>query len=497
MAMPDGRNSGLLLHPTSLPGGQGIGDLGEGAREFVEFLRDSGQAYWQILPLGPVGPSNSPYSSYSSFAGNPLLISLNQLQADGLISADSIPGDAPQGGNIDFDRVRAAKLPVIEAAFSAHPEVTKSPEFIEFCEAESYWLQPYSLWQACRERFETTRWKDWPRDIAMADPEAINRLTPELQSRIDFHDFTQFLFNRQWNRLREQANAAGIHIVGDIPFYADYESADVWAAQDCFLLNRDSLEPEFVAGVPPDCFSHTGQLWGNPIFNWGHLFENGFSWWVSRFRRLLSLVDIVRIDHFRGFQAFWQVPASHTTAMHGEWIEGPGTALFHSIREQLGELPVWAEDLGMITADVDGLRRSLGFPGMKVLQFAFDGDPAKNPHRPEQHEPNSVVYTGTHDNNTTRGWWGELDESRRASIAEVAGAIDDGDVVVALIRVAMHSSSQSCIIPLQDVLNLDGSARMNVPGLADGNWGWRCPPNSLTDKTATRLKHMTELGNRL
>lgn len=498
MSKLNGRKCGILLHPTSLPNGCGIGDLGRSAHEFVSFLAEAGQCYWQILPLGPTGPSNSPYSTFSSFAGNPLLISLQQLVDEGLLSPQDLPDADFPPDTVDFGQVKVAKTAALETAFAMHESIVRQPEFVTFRESESWWLRPYSTWQALQEHYGTTCWQQWPREVALADPDAITNATNDLQQRIDYHDFTQFVFAQQWDRLRQHTNNSGIQIVGDIPFYAANESADVWASQDCFLLNKESREREFVAGVPPDCFSQSGQLWGNPIFDWDYLANHRYDWWVNRFRRLFSLVDIVRIDHFRGFQAFWQVPASHKTAIKGEWVTGPGHALFDTVREQLGDVPVWAEDLGMITAEVDQLRRGLGFPGMKVLQFAFDGDPAANPHRPDWHEYNSVVYTGTHDNNTTRGWWNEAPAYQRESAAQLAGCeVNDANVAAVLTEIAMKCEPHACILPLQDILNLGSEARMNVPGKAYGNWGWRCPHVSLTQELATHLRQLTEKHNRL
>lgn len=498
MLTSNGRKCGILLHPTSLPNGCGIGDLGQNALDFVSFLAEAGQSFWQILPLGPTGPSNSPYSAFSSFAGNPLLICLQQLVDDGLLASADLPQSGFPQNSVDFERVRSAKSEALETAFRNHASIVEHADFVAFREAENWWLRPYSTWQAFQERFATTSWQQWPREIAVGVPEEINKVAADVQHRIDYHDFTQFLFAGQWGQLKRKANESGIKIVGDIPFYAANESADVWAAQDCFRLNEESRRPDFVAGVPPDCFSQSGQLWGNPIFDWEHLANNRFSWWVQRFRRLFSLVDIVRIDHFRGFQAYWQVPASEKTAIHGEWVTGPGHAFFESVRQQLGDFPVWAEDLGMITAEVDQLRRGLGFPGMKVLQFAFDGDPAANPHRPEWHEYDSVVYTGTHDNNTTRGWWQDAPGYQHDAVAQLASVdVHDGNVANVMIEMAMKSESHACILPLQDVLNLGSDARMNVPGLAYDNWGWRCSPDSLTHDLAMQLRQLTEKYNRL
>jgi len=486
------RRSGVLLHPSSFPGPWGIGDLGAPARAFIDFLGDSHQQLWQILPLGPTSDDGSPYSSFSSSAGNPLLISIDALVDEGLAVPASAPGTKPDSP-VDAHAVGALKLPLLEQAASRFFK-TDSPvrrEFDQFAAERADWLDDYALFMALRDAHPGTAWNRWPKALAQREPQALADARAQLQTRVSFHQFTQFVFFRQWSALRDAAHNRGIRIVGDIPFYVAFDSVDVWAHPEYFALMPDTFEPRLMAGVPPDYFSATGQLWGNPVYEWEHHSRRGFDWWVQRFRRLTHLVDVVRIDHFRGFQAFWQVPHGETTAINGSWAPSPGDALFHTLELELGHLPVWAEDLGLITPEVEKLRDDFDFPGMRVLQFGFDDKGAENPYLPFNFVENCVCYTGTHDNDTTVGWWKSMSDAQRRQVLDYAGARDDREINWTVIRLAMESIADTVVFPLQDVLGLGSEARMNVPGRADGNWSWRYDPAALTGEIAARLRSAT------
>ena len=494
-AMP-ARASGLLLHPTSLPGGHGVGDLGPEAYRFVDFLVAAGQGLWQIMPLGPPGFGASPYAARSAFAGNPLLVSLDRLVEQGLLSPDDLR-DAPSGDleRVDFPRVEAFKLERLRRAFTrlaGHPEATA--RMTAFRAVHAGWLEDYALFMALREAHREAVWTAWEPALVRREPEALARARRELAGEIAFHAFAQWLFFEQWGALRRYANARGVRIIGDLPIFVAHDSADVWAHQEIFDLDERG-EPVTVAGVPPDAFSATGQRWGNPVYRWPVLQARGFDWWVARFRAVLETVDIVRIDHFRGFQAAWHIPAQEETAERGTWVETPGRELFAAVRAALGPFPVIAEDLGLITPEVHALRRELGFPGMKVLQFAFGGG-ADNPYLPHNHEPDSAVYTGTHDNDTTVGWYASLDERTRDHVRRYL-AVDGNDIAWDLIRAALASVARIAVVPVQDVLALGSEARMNFPGRPHGNWSWRLRPGQLTPAHAARLRALTELYGRL
>ena len=485
------RRSGVLLHPSSFPGPWGIGDLGPAARTFVDFLGATHQQLWQILPLGPTADDGSPYSSFSSSAGNPLLISLEALAEEGLAAPAASPG-APASGPVDLRAVRAWKLPVLEEAarrFFERPLLRD--EYERFCAERADWLDDYALFMALKDAHPGKTWNLWPAELVRREPAALEQARQSLRESVNFHKFSQFAFFRQWSALKDYAHQRGIRIVGDIPFYVAFDSVDVWANPQNFALLPDTFEPRLMAGVPPDYFSATGQLWGNPVYDWAHLEESGFAWWIQRFRRLTQLVDVVRIDHFRGFQAFWQVPHGETTAVNGTWAECPGDAFFHTLEHELGHLPVWAEDLGLVTPEVEQLRDDFGFPGMKVLQFAFDDTAAENPYLPINFVPNGVCYTGTHDNDTTVGWWNGLGESQRRQVLAYVGQIGDNGIHWAMIRLAMGSIADSVVVPLQDLLGLGSEARMNVPGRADGNWSWRYPAAAIDETLRGQLETMT------
>ena len=496
------RASGLLLHPTSLPSRFGIGDLGQAAYEFVDFLGASGQKLWQILPLGPTGYDHSPYTmNFSAFAGNPLLISLEQLAAAGLLEAEELQpltGPDLEPDRVSFERVIPHKTAYLQQAcdrFRAAP----SPEFTTFCQDQAWWLEDYVLFMALLEANQGRPWQEWERALARRQPEALAAQREELRDRLFYHQFVQFAFFQQWQQLRAYANERGIQIIGDVSIYVCENSADVWAHPEAFKLDPETLKPTYIAGVPPDYFSATGQLWGNPVYDWDALQATEFAWWVDRFRATLLYVDLVRIDHFRGFEAYWQVPAGETVATNGEWVPAPGEAFFSTVRETLGSLPVLAEDLGIITPAVEELRDRFDFPGMKILLFAFGGGP-DHPYLPHNYPRNCLVYTGTHDNDTTLGWWAQASEPERQAVARYLG-YDTPDAIPAvnwgLIRLALSSVANQAIIPLQDLLGLDNRARMNDPSVRAGNWRWRYESSAqLTTALGDRLRALTELYNR-
>lgn len=499
MSMPFQRASGIVLHPTSLPGRFGIGDLGDAAYKFVDFLEQSGQKIWQVLPLGPTGYDHSPYTmNFSAFAGNPLLISLERLAAAGLLQADQLEPltDQERPDQVDFDRVIPHKTRYLRQAFQ-HFQPDES--FAQFCQQQAFWLEDYALFMALLEANDGKEWSDWEPAIAHRHPDALQDQADALKEDIQYHRFVQFTFFEQWKALRTYANQKDIQIVGDISIYVCYNSADVWANPQCFKLDPETLRPTYIAGVPPDYFSATGQLWGNPVYNWDYLKDTEFKWWIQRFQATLAYVDIVRIDHFRGFEAYWQVPASETNAINGEWVPAPGYAFFETLGQQLGSLPVLAEDLGIITPEVEALRDHFQFPGMRILLFAFAED-SRNPYLPHNYERNCAVYVGTHDNDTAVGWWQRASAQERQFLAEYLGYTTPDeipDIHWALIRLAYSSIADLAIIQLQDAMGLDNGARMNDPSTPVGNWRWRYPSSDwLTRTSSDRLKNLTELYSR-
>ena len=492
MAFP--RSSGVLLHPTSLPSQFGIGELGSEAYRFIDFLVESSQQLWQVLPLGPTGYGNSPYASFSALAGNPLLISLEQLQEQGLLTEEDFAA-LPEFAfdNVDFEQVIKTKIPLLQKAyenFKAKASQVQQKEFTVFCDIKAHWLDDYALFMAIREAHEGASWHTWERNISKSHPEVLEQWRQRLESEVLFHKYLQFEFFRQWSKLKQYANAGGIQIIGDIPIYVAHDSADVWAHPDIFCLDEETGEPSLMAGVPPDYFSETGQLWGNPVYKWEKLQQDDFGWWVQRFEALLEYVDIIRIDHFRGFEAYWAVKQGETTAIHGEWIKAPGEEFFQVLNDKLGKLPIMAEDLGIITPEVDALRDRFEFPGMKILHFAFGGGP-DNPYLPFIYSRNCVVYTGTHDNNTTVGWFNQISEQEKDNVLRYLGAQSSEGIHWDLIRLALGSVANQAIIPVQDLLGLGGEAQMNFPSKAEGNWGWRYRPGALTEDLRDRLKSLT------
>jgi len=491
------RASGILLHPTSFPSRGGIGDLGPAAYEFVEFLVAGRQSLWQVLPLNPAGIGNSPYSSTSAFAGNVLLISLERLAERGLVSEERLAQLADAGDAIDFERVAATKLPLLAAAareFLLSASAADSSTYAAFCRDNSWWLEDFVLFDALRRRFHGESWNRWPARLARREPDELNRLRDELREELDVGRFLQFAFFEQWRALRSRCAANGIRIIGDIAIFVSYDSADVWMHPDLFRLNAE-LDPEVVAGVPPDAFSETGQRWGNPMYRWDVLRQRDYDWWIQRVSWALRTCDILRLDHFRGFQQSWEIPASEPTAVHGRWVDGPKDELFHVLRARLGELPFIAEDLGLITPDVHALRERLKIPGMRVLQFGFD-NPGAHIYLPHRYEANTVVYTGTHDNDTTAAWWQTLGEAARRNVVAYLGEASDG-IHWAMARAAQDSIANLCLIPLQDALGLGSEARMNTPSRSQGNWGWRYRSSALTPQLAEKMAAMAEISDRL
>ncbi len=479
------RSAGILLHPTSLPGPYGIGELGSEALEFVDFLKESGQRLWQILPLSPTGGDGSPYSSYSAFAGNPLLISTERLVKDGLVSNVEESPDGP----VDYPAVISAKTKLLREAYgNAKP----GKRFEAFVEEQQGWLEDYALYVALKGEYGGRPWNEWDEDLVKREPEALERASRELAAEIRFHQFVQYLFFSHWSDVKDAANEAGIAVIGDIPIFVSHDSADVWAQQDIFFLG-DSGGPTVVAGVPPDYFSETGQLWGNPLYDWERMNKDGYSWWTARMRMALTLYDAVRIDHFRGFEAYWEIPADAETAKEGRWVEGPGKDVFEAFQAGLGELPIIAEDLGDITPEVEALRDGLGLPGMKVLQFGFsDPDNHFLPHN--YRGENWIVYTGTHDNDTTLGWWRSADPGSRAFARRYLGK--EYVSVWDFIRLAYASVAEKAVVPMQDLLELGSEHRMNTPASVEGNWSWRLEKSALTPELAEHLRSLAKTYGR-
>jgi 4-alpha-glucanotransferase len=497
---PGYRAAGVLLHVTSLPSAYGIGDLGPGAFLWVDRLHEAGQSWWQALPVGPTGYGNSPYQALSSFAGNGLLISPDGLIEDGLLQADDCGGQTFSATTVEYEKVVPFKRRLLETARSrfrsgARPDLR--PAFEQFCQDHAPWLEDYALFRALRARYQDTYYLEWPAELVQRSPSALARARDELADEVELARFTQFLLFRQARRLKQHAQDRGVRLVGDLPFFVSPDSSDVWANPELFRLDAER-RPSIVAGVPPDYFSVDGQLWGNPVYDWGALRRTRYRWWIERVRALLEHVDAIRLDHFRGFAAAWHVAADAPTARVGKWVPGPGAGFFRAVKSSLGTLPFIAEDLGLITPDVHALRDRFQLAGSRVLQFAFDGDP-DNPYLPHNYVPNTVVYTGTHDNPTTRAWYEELPEQERQSLwsyLDRPGG-DSGEAAPKLLRLAWLSVAALAVAPLQDVLNLGSEARMNVPGRAEGNWRWRCTEEMLAGPALAWLRDLTRASGRL
>jgi len=489
------RTSGILLHPTSLPSPFGIGDLGPEAYKFVDFLVEAGQTLWQVLPLGPTGYGDSPYASYSAFAGNTLLISPERLVDDGLLDRTDL--EEKPVGPVDYGFAHQLKDKLLARAYERFSKADQlRSEFGEFVERQSYWLDDYALFRALKDEHGGVAWTEWGSTEGACE---------RLKSQVEAHQFYQFLFFRQWSWLRGYCHERGIKIIGDFPIFVAHDSADVWTNPEQFKLDS-SGQPLVVAGVPPDYFSSTGQFWGNPLYNWPRMQEDGFKWWIERVRAIFAMVDVARVDHFRGFVAAWEIPAGDRTAENGHWVETPGRELFNSIRAALGELPIIAEDLGVITAEVNELRDELRFPGMRVIQFGFGGDPKKSVDLPHNYVRNVVAYTGTHDNDTAVGWFNavegagstrsakEIDEQRQFCLHYLKST--GAEIHWDFIRAVWGSVADRAIAPLQDVLGLGSEARMNLPNSNEGNWSWRFEHGALTSDLAARLRELNRLYGR-
>ena len=548
--MLSSRASGILLHPTSLPSRFGIGELGSAARQFVDFLAKSKQQFWQVLPLGPTGYGNSPYMCYSAIAGNPLLISLEVLHEQGLLNDQQL-SNYPEFNQdqVEFDRVILTQYPLYRHAWdrfqeislktqpelqavtdnyqrelrayndqqaklnakseSSAPSVIDNPlalpvapiihswlAFEEFCKSKAHWLDDYALFMALKQFHDGQCWTEWELDIAWRNPEAIKTWSQKLQPEIQFQKYLQYEFFNQWSALKQYANDRHVQIIGDIPIYVAHDSADVWGNPKNFQIDEKTGAVAQMAGVPPDYFSETGQLWGNPVYNWDYLQKTDFAWWIQRFEAMLELVDWIRVDHFRGFEAYWSVPHGEETAMNGTWVNAPGDAFFKMLKEKMGSLPILAEDLGVITPDVEALRDRYDFPGMKVLHFAFGSDPG-NVFLPFNYPRNCLVYTGTHDNDTTVGWFEKLGDWERDNVIASIGHVSPMGIHWDLMRTALNSVANLSIFPLQDVFGLGTDARMNFPGIAEGIWAWRYRNEAIwTDWISDRLGHLTERSGR-
>lgn len=492
------RRSGILLHPTSLPSLYGIGTFDEAAYRWIDFLAETKQQIWQVLPLGPTGYGDSPYQSFSTFAGNPYLISLPDLVSDGLLDYNALSGSLGfEGDRVNYEGIYNWKLPLlgdVSANFRRRATPEQRDQFEEFCQKNADWLDDYALFMALKNAHNGQPWNQWDMSLRSRQANAIASATKVYTDAIQAQKLTQWLFDRQWRRLKAYANERDIEIIGDIPIFVAMDSADAWANPGEFFMD-EQFQPTVVAGVPPDYFSATGQLWGNPLYRWDVMAQNGYQWWLRRIQAALRLYDQVRIDHFRGFAGYWEIPADEETAINGRWIDGPGPDLFRVIQRELGDLPIIAEDLGEITDDVIELRDGFNLPGMKILQFAFGGD-ATNLFLPHNHTKNCIVYSGTHDNDTSRGWYeNSASESERDYFRRYLQT-DGNDAAWTLIATAFASVADTAIVPLQDVLNLSSDARMNLPGRAEGNWMWRYREEQLDEGTRSRLLELTEIYGR-
>ncbi len=502
------RSSGILLHPTSLPGPFGIGDLGPEAYAFADFLAASGQGLWQVLPLGPTGYGDSPYACYSAFAGNTLLISPEHLVTEGLLTRSDLPvATSLPVARVDFGRVHEIKDGLLQKAYARYQRTTDTnlrSAFETFAQQQGEWLEDYALFRALKDAHDGVAWNEWEPALVRRTEAALSRAREQLREQFEAHMFYQFLFFRQWFALKNYCNDRGIKLVGDLPIFVAHDSADVWTNPEEFKLDKDGT-PLVVAGVPPDYFSTTGQLWGNPLYDWDRMLDEGFTWWIKRVAATLNVVDIVRVDHFRGFAACWEIPGGDKTAERGQWVEAPGRELFAAVRKTLGELPIIAEDLGVITPDVVALRDEFGFPGMRILQFGFGSD-TRNIDLPHNYSANVVAYTGTHDNDTTVGWFQSVAgegstrtakqiERERTFCLNYLNTTGE-EIHWDFIRAVLASVANTAVVPLQDLLGLGTAARMNLPNSTEGNWAWRYKSEMLTEDIGTRLRELTELYGR-
>jgi 4-alpha-glucanotransferase len=489
------RASGILLPVSSLPGPYGIGGFSKEAYGFVDWLVKCGQKYWQILPLGPTGYGDSPYQAFSTFAGNPYFISLDELAAEGLLTGEEREAQKRPGNEnyIDYGDLFENRMAVLKKAYG---RFVKNEDFYGFCEDNALWLDDYALYRTLKDKTGGLAWYDWEHKYKFRNSRTLKRLHREYEYEIDFYRFLEYEFNRQWKALKSYANERGIRIIGDLPIYVSMDSADAWSTPRLFQNDRD-LRPVKVAGCPPDYFSPSGQLWGNPVYDWRYHKKTGYKWWIRRLKRCFELYDVIRLDHFRGFAAYYTIPFGAHDAINGEWVKGPGMDLFNAVKEQMGDVPVIAEDLGLLTEEVFELIDDSGYPGMKVLEFAFGSGP-DNLYLPHNHIQNSVVYTGTHDNETLKGWLGSMDEGCRQHVFDYINrhGCSDEEVVNELIRIAEASTADTCIIPMQDHLCLGNEARLNTPATLGGNWKWRMPQGSCTDELAGKIAFITHMYGR-
>ncbi|WP_069131163.1 4-alpha-glucanotransferase [Rhodohalobacter halophilus] len=492
------RSCGTLVHPTSFPSKYGMGDLGYEARDFIDFLERTHQTIWQMLPLCPTGYGNSPYASYSAFAGNHYLISLDLLVEKGLLSADEVKkAELPVKTVAEYEKSYEVKDKLYKKASNTfYRDLTAEDEkmLMVFKQENEVWLHDYCLFMTCLKNNDKQPWNQWDEGIAQRKPKAVQKVEKEFKEEIEYQLWLQFEFFNQWSELKAYANERGIRVIGDIPIFVDHNSSDVWSNPKYFAVDKQGNR-QLVAGVPPDYFSETGQLWGNPLYKWKELKKDGFTWWVNRFRQMFELYDAIRVDHFRGFDAYWEVKASEETAINGKWVKAPGKELFKTIHKELGELPIIAEDLGVMTPEVEDLRDSFNFPGMKILQFAFDSD-SSNSFLPHNYPQNCVTYTGTHDNDTTIGWYNQAPEVEKHRLREYTKS-DGSQPGWELVRLGMLSVADQAIFPLQDFMNLGTQHRMNLPGTVGDNWLWRYTPNMLNDVDEDRIKYLAVLGNRV
>jgi len=486
------RNAGILLHISSLPGKWAIGDMGAEAYKFIDFLSESNLKYWQILPTGLVGAGNSPYQSISAFAGNPLFINIPKLKDYGFLSDEDIKTSLKSSKAADFDKATEIKLPLLRKAFENFKTMSESVKWdcYRFCDSQSYWIDDFAIFKALKDHFGGKPWFEWDEKLKNYDYDEIEDWKCKIGDEVFYNKFVQYLYFKQIKELKDYANNKSVELIGDIPIFVSYDSCDVWSKSHLFHLN-DKKERYVVAGVPPDYFSETGQLWGNPLYKWDAMKSDDYLWWRLRLEVLDMQTNLIRLDHFRGFEAYWEVPASEKTAMNGRWVKGPGSHFFETLEKYFENLPIIAEDLGVITPEVEELRDSFKFPGMKILQFAF-GDSPSNPFLPHNHVYDSVVYTGTHDNSTTLGWYEDAKKTNKDIVNDLKTytKFDEKAPVFSLIETALSSVSKTAIIPMQDFLNLDDNSRMNTPGTPSGNWTWRldkAPTKTLSNKIKKSL----------